>query len=167
MQACKGYVTTTFSIIEVFGVVLSRFYQLLFLFIILFFGQDFFGPQNHLFNLHNTNASLHSQVWQIDCHVQKTHDVFVKNIKLGFHEKTCNWVPIFSSCYWSKFCCRYVGDANMDVATLCVVDLSARLNTYYNSNATCTLPLFDLMNKAKDNGDIYVPWIYGTHNFEL
>ncbi len=57
----------------------------------------------------------------------------------------------------------------MDVVPLYVVDLSAMLNTYYNynSNATCTLLLFDLMNKAKDNDDIFVPWIYGTHNFEL
>jgi hypothetical protein len=57
----------------------------------------------------------------------------------------------------------------MDVVPLYVADLSARLNTYYNynSNATCTLPLFDLMNKAKDNGDIFVFSIYGTHNFEL
>jgi hypothetical protein len=66
MQACQGYIATALNITDVFGVALSRFYQLLSLSLSLsilpLFAQDFLCPQNHLFNLQKTNGSLHSQV---------------------------------------------------------------------------------------------------------
>lgn len=57
----------------------------------------------------------------------------------------------------------------MDVVAVYNADSSA-YNEYYNctKNATtCFLPLFDPANRSHEHADIFVPWEYGTQNFEL
>lgn len=146
MQACKGYVATTFNVIEVFGVVLSGFYQLLFLFIFYYFWHKNLFAHKIIFLIYRIQIQACIIKFDKLIIMFRRPMMFLLTISnLGFQEKTCNWVQFFLLVFYPS--CRYVDDADMDVVPLYVTYLSARLNIYYNynSNVTCTLPLFDLM----------------------